>query len=158
MYRAEEHYLIKELTTIIGLNKDTVLGFDLPYIISTDYPKSNRPVKIVFFKDFEVFLNTNKCWNFDIPEFAEYKTKKRPIMRQFLTVQETSLFFELYGNKLHPRTLIDRINKNKLPAYKFGRKFIIPIVSIIKILGLTIDSEFENVVGKVIKENYKFKL
>ncbi|MFT9601032.1 hypothetical protein [Mesobacillus sp.] len=158
MYQEEKFYLIKELTIITGLNKDTIHHLDLPYTESRNHPETNRPFKILPCSDFERFLNSKKSWNFKIPEFQKYTNTKRPIVRQFFSTQEASDFMKLYGLELQPRTLHSKIKQKELPAYQFDRKYLVPIVYIIKLMGISLDKKLNDRLSKVINDDYEFKL
>ncbi|MEK5394001.1 helix-turn-helix domain-containing protein [Margalitia sp. FSL K6-0131] len=156
--KIKEFYFVNELTTITGLNKDTIHHLDIPFKISKDHPKTNRPVKVFYYKDFENLLNNSKVFDFNIPEYNKYQDKKRPVSRQFLDSNEASEFLALNGLKLRPRTIHSRIKQKELPAYQIGRKYMIPIIFLIKLLGLSIDDDLEKKISIVTNEPYKFQL
>lgn len=159
VYDENEHYTVNEISVITGLTPTTInQNLEIPFIEDAKIPGTNRPSKILKFYDFENYLSEKKVHDFTIEEFKRYSDKKRPIVRQFFSVPETVKFMKENGLSLTARTITKNIHENKYPSYQIRRKFLIPILHLIKLFALPIDQNLNATISKVINQDYTFKL
>ncbi|MGF7034059.1 hypothetical protein J2T17_005007 [Paenibacillus mucilaginosus] len=154
----ETHYTAEELATITGLGYTRF--YDYQEIMEMDkyLLPSKRVGYGVSFTEFENALERSRTYQFEIAEYERYRHKKRPINRQFLNAKETTEFLELMGIKQSIFTTRRKIREKELPAYSLNRKFIVPIIYLIRVYALPINKHLDASIAQVINESYRFKL
>ncbi|KZE78183.1 hypothetical protein AV654_19600 [Paenibacillus elgii] len=154
------HYTIEELSIITGLEMSSFYAFKKELNLRKYILPSNRIGYGAFWKDFEDMLDRSRTYDFMITEYNMYykEKKKRPTQRQFLDIKETAALINGIGDERSIFTYRRRVRENKIPAYALKSKNIIPIVYIIKLYALPIDSKLEQLISEIIKAPYTFKL
>jgi hypothetical protein len=151
-------YTINELSTITGIEFTRFYDYkDLLQMQKYILP-SKRVGYGIHFSDFENALNENKTYQFHIPEYEIYHEKKRPVIRHFLDAKEVCEFMKLVGDPLTIYTVKRRIREGILPTYSLERKYICPIVHLIRRYTLPIDNDLNKLISDIIQSPYEFRL
>lgn len=152
IYNERKDYLIKELAIITGLDQSMLHKLNIPKMVESKSTYSKKPVKSIGIKDFEKFLHTKRMYNFKIEAYKKFKVKKRPIIREFLSIKETVKFMESHGLKENPRTLHYKIKHNEFIAYRFDRKYIVPITYLCSLFSIDRhDSQLQQLIHNIIQ-------
>jgi len=119
-----ESYTVVELATVLGVT-DAALR---QKIRSHELPFSYKAGKIsIAATDFENYLQANRCWDFEIPEWSVYRQVRRPIKQQFTKIQGALQVLAEYGISIEQRTLKRWIQSRQVKAFNLGGTYYIPI-------------------------------
>lgn len=119
-----ESYTVVELAAVLGIT-DAALR---QKIRAGELSAIQKDGKIAISTDnFENYLFQNRCWNFEIPEWTEYKQHKRPIKPQFVKIPGALEILAQFGISIEQRTLKRWIQNREIKAYNLGGTYYIPI-------------------------------
>ncbi len=153
----EEMYTIREISAITGIEYSQFYSYK-QFDFETCILPSGRSGYALPFKSFEDILENCKTFPFEIAEYERYREKKRPIIRQFLDARETHLLMGAVGDPLSIFSVKRHLREAKMPAYVIERKYIVPIVYLVKKYLLPIDDQLDKLIEEIINEPYEFKL
>jgi len=158
LFSPDEYYTVRELSEITGIEYTQFYSYREKLRMGKYTLPSGRTGYAIHTIDFEKILEECKTFPFGIQEYEIYKKKKRPIIRQFLDARETFMFMHAVGDQLSIFTVKRQIRENKIPSYVVERKYLVPIVYLIRRYLLPIDDALDQMIAEIIKEPYEFKL
>lgn len=154
----DDMYTIRDLSAITGIDYTQFYSYKDKFDFEEIVLPSGRRGFAIPFQQFENILESCKSHAFDIPEFERYKEKKRPVLRQFLDARETFLFMGAVGDPLSIFTVKRHLREEKIPAYIIERKYLVPIVYLVKRYLLPLDDALDELIEAIINEPYEFRL
>lgn len=151
------HYTANELSIILGSQLTNLYSYKEELEMEKNYLPSGRLGYIISIEKFEIYLETKKTYPFTITEFAHYKNKKRPIIRQFLSTHEVKRFLDLVGDPYSIHTISRRARDEEMPSYRLTRKHHIPIMYLKTFYNLP-DSQLDKILIEVLHKPYTFSI